>query len=190
LSETDVQTVLMSAKTPCDETLTQFGYDKTEHDGVYRSQNILLETIPLISLNELSNEPHNAFVKCFASRKKEKQKAFKLLKGASSLMTHQLEWFLAGLWKHWFSKSGENEMTVELTPEDIAEMGEMWGSTYLSTLKVEDVLPYFKPQEILAQFQPKEILSEIDHQQFLKALPLDEIEAYVKQEKMKKKSDK
>ncbi|MDM8558611.1 hypothetical protein QUF82_07220 [Thiotrichales bacterium HSG14] len=36
----------------------------------------------------------------------------------------------------------------------------------------------------------KEILSEMDHQQVLKALPLDEIEAYVKQEKMKKKSDK
>jgi hypothetical protein len=54
----------------------------------------------------------------------------------------------------------------------------------------KDVLLYFKPQDILAQFQPKEILSEIDHQQFLKALPLEGIEAYVKQEKMKKKSDK
>ncbi len=172
LSDVEVQTVLMSAKTPCSETLTKFGYEQTVHDGVYRSQNPLLKTIPLISLNELSNEPHNAFVKCFASRKKEKQKAFQLLKEARSLMTHQLEWFLSGLWKYWFSKKlGEDEMAVELTPDEVFEMGKMWGSTYLSTLKVEDVLPYFKLQDILAQFQ------------------LDEIEKYVNHEKMKPKSD-
>jgi hypothetical protein len=201
LTDAEVQTVLMSAKTPRSGTLTEFGYENTKLDGVYRSQNPLLKTIPLISLNELSNEPHNAFVKCFASRKKEKLKAFEQLREANSLMTHQLEWFLTGLWKYWFSKKlGEDEMTIELTPEEITEMGKMWGNSYLSTLKaedvlpyfestlkVEDVLPYFKPQEILAHFQPKDILSEMDHQQLLEALSTEEIEAYLNQKKKNSK---
>jgi hypothetical protein len=67
---------------------------------------------------------------------------------------------------------GNDEMTVELTPEKVFEMGKMWGSAYLSTLNVEEVLPYFKRQDILAQFQPVERLAGLEP---------ESIEDYLKQ---------
>lgn len=70
LTDKDVQTFIISAKQPQPETLTKWGYIGTEYSGVYKSQNPLLITIPLLSLNELSDEPHNAFIKCFASQQK------------------------------------------------------------------------------------------------------------------------
>ena len=76
----DVGTFLVSSKTPERETLRVFGYSRSDRTGVYRSENRLLKRISLILLNELSDEPHNAFLKCFASRKKEKASAFDSLR--------------------------------------------------------------------------------------------------------------
>ncbi len=60
IGDDEIQTVLMSSKTPHTSTLTKFGYTRTEHKGVYSSNNLILNTILFIDLNELSNEPHNA----------------------------------------------------------------------------------------------------------------------------------
>jgi hypothetical protein len=80
-----VQTVLLSAKTPWAETLEYLGYSQTEFAGVYRSQAPILDQVLLLSLNDLSNEPHNAWIKCFASKKKIKEKTLKQLKTSSRL---------------------------------------------------------------------------------------------------------
>jgi hypothetical protein len=76
LAEHEVGTFLVSSKTPEKETLRIFGYEMSGKPGVYRSENRLLKRISLILLNELSDTPHNAFLKCFASRKSEKASAF------------------------------------------------------------------------------------------------------------------
>jgi hypothetical protein len=68
LSKAQVQTFILSAKTPAAKTLRKFEYKLAEQSGVYRSDNVMLETLPLLVLNELRDEPHNAFVKSFASR--------------------------------------------------------------------------------------------------------------------------
>jgi len=66
-----------------------------------------LESLLLLILNELSEEPHNAYIKCFASRIREKRAAFRILKGQNAgPLSGKLLWFLQGLWKHWFSKGG------------------------------------------------------------------------------------
>jgi hypothetical protein len=80
LTDSDVQTVLLCAKPPQADHLTQYGYLKTSLPGVYQSQwHSWLPPVMLLSLNELSDAPHNACVKGFASRLTEKRKAFKVL---------------------------------------------------------------------------------------------------------------
>jgi hypothetical protein len=73
LAASRLQTVLLSAKKPEAKTLTSLGYEATEYPGVYRTQYPIIKNVLLLSLNELSNEPHNLWIKCFASRKKVKK---------------------------------------------------------------------------------------------------------------------
>jgi hypothetical protein len=127
----NIQTFVLSAQKPQQETFRQLGYEEAEHQGVYRSQSWLARKVVLLSLNGLSNEPHNAFVKCFASRQKEKQKAFNTLTrlGLNSFTT-QFQWFIAGLKTLLFSTKGE-KLKMEITPEDVMEMGKEWGEVFL-----------------------------------------------------------
>ncbi|MCP4110278.1 MAG: hypothetical protein GY749_32945, partial [Desulfobacteraceae bacterium] len=72
LDEDEAQIFLISSKTPRKAVLEKAGYYATDQKGVYKSSDFLLEAIPILVLNELSDEMHNAFIKCFASRKKAK----------------------------------------------------------------------------------------------------------------------
>jgi hypothetical protein len=165
LTRTEVQTVLVSAKTPQPATLKHLGYRATAWPGVYRSRKVLVQRIMLISLNELANLPHNAFFKCFASRRAEKRKAFATLKQASLVpwITTPLNWFLEGLWKYWFAitERGDETMQTELTPEQVTKMGkqwgEMWGEIFLSRLTIEERLAGVEPKEVLSHFAPEEL---------------------------------
>ncbi len=65
-------------------------------------------------------------------------------------------------------------MNTELTAEKVMELGKVWGETYLSLLA---------PEERLEGLDAKDIISTIDHQKILSELPLEEIEAYLKQQK-------
>jgi hypothetical protein len=177
LTAADVQTCLVSAKTPHADTLTEWGYVGTEFAGVYRSQERCLRQIMLLLLNELSAEPHNAFIKCFASRRSEKRKAFATL-GHSCLdfLTSKLEWFMAGLQKYWFSEIGEEFMKQQVTSEQMMELGKEWIDAYLAKLPVaerlaglstKERLVGLKPQEVLSQFDPAELedyLHQLKHQ--------------------------
>jgi hypothetical protein len=115
----------------------------------------------------------------FASQKAEKKKAFNLLRQTPlKLATTQLEYFLEGLWQHWFVLKGD-DMTIKLTSEQVTEMGKMWGDSFFARLTLDDVFTRFKREEILAQFNPKERLAG------LKSQELEELEDYIK--KLKKK---
>ncbi len=150
LTHQQIQPFILSAKKTQPRRLIKFGYKMSKHKGVYHSSHPLLKRIPLISLNELSNAPYNAWAKCFASQKNQKEEAFSLLRQHTfQYLTIELEWFLAGLYEYWFDKQGE-DMKRELTTERVIELGKIWGETYLSTLKTEDLLPYLKPEDVLA----------------------------------------
>ena len=85
--------------------------------------------MPLISLNELASERHNAYFKLFASRKVEREHAFKMLEREGlPLIPEPLESLLSGL----RLLKGEQEMR-ELTPEEVQELGRKWGKHYLSS---------------------------------------------------------
>jgi hypothetical protein len=164
LTDSDVQTVLLCAKQPQANHLTQYGYVKTSLPGVYQSQwPAWLPQVLLLSLNELSNAPHNAFVKCFASKLRAKRKAFEVLWDLMSTwgLSTPLTWLLNLLWRDWFpSPAGGNMKDEALEPINFAELHPDWKRLYLSSLPklpLADVLAQFQPEDVLAQFNPKDI---------------------------------
>jgi len=130
LSDREVQSFVMSSKTPRETVLNTFGYSLSDLPGVYRSDNPLLAEIPLLCLNEMRDEACNAFVKCFASQKKEKAAAFSVLKqqGLENLRA-QVQWLVHGLICYCFSEKGEHMETMELTPEKVMKMGKKWAGS-------------------------------------------------------------
>ena len=131
------------AKTPQAERLAAFGYEKTELPGVYRSPNIYVAHITLLALNELRDEPHNALVKAFASRSKEKAKAFRLLRRFWKLSA-ELLLLLKILQAVWALPEGAT-MSEILTPERVLELGQEWKRLLLSDLPPEELDAYVNP---------------------------------------------
>jgi len=195
LKATDVQTVLISAKTPQAATLTEWGYvAATNLPGVYRSHERSLRLITLLSLNDLSAEPHNAFVKTFASRRQQKREAFATMKRTGlSWLTAKLQWFLAGLQTYWFSTdTGEDFMKQQLTPEKVMALGEEWILACLATLPVEKRLEFMgltaqerlaglPASERLAGLPASELVAKLSVQERLAGLTPAEIENYLRQ---------
>jgi len=171
-----VQSFLLSARKPQKSTLKKLGYKNTNIPGVYRSSFRLIREVVLLSLNDLANQPHNAFVKCFASHRDEKEKAFELLEqsGLLNSLANPLRWFVSGLKGYWFTLKGE-EMDIEMTAEQIADLGKRWGNAYLSSLPVDELLNHYDRQKILAQFKPQEILSQFKPQEILAELKPEDI---------------
>jgi len=98
------------------------------------------------------------------------------------LFSMKLVWFLQGLWKHWFSKGGA-PMKQELTPEQVMEMGKMWGDVYLSTLSPEDFVKAAGTENIVKTVGTENIVKVIG---LLKGMSVKEIEAYLRKRKKKK----
>jgi hypothetical protein len=121
LTDKEVQLFVVSVQTPSQETRDKFGYQNTRFSGVYDSQAFPFTEARLISLNELSAEPHNAAFKCFASLKKERQQALEVLKQSRpNLMPAQLDLLLSEL------SIVEGEYT-NFTPEQVLKMGKGFG---------------------------------------------------------------
>ena len=194
LKDEDVELFVISAKTPRQAFRTLLQYEEAEAPGVYRSTIPLLQRIHLICLNQLQPEPHNAFIKCFASRPNEKRKAFSLIRRELlSALSTQLYWFITGLWEHWFKK-GKGEMREPLTTEEVLEMGKMWGDTLFAVVPPEEVFSHYKPEEVFSHYKPEEVFSHYKPEEaarfykpeeLLSGLPLEKIEAYLRSVKSK-----
>ena len=201
LQPTDVQIFVLCAKTPQPKRLVELGYVQTEDEGVYRSANAYVRDIPLLILNKLRDEPHNAFVKCFASRKSAKGAAFKTLTQGDFVRLPGLLWvFLIGLRRLWAVTEGADLMNETLTPERVLEMGEQWQKRLLAQMSVEErlaglrpkevlaqytpeeVLAQYTPEEVLAQYTPEEVLAQYTPEEVLAELPLERIEAWLQQQ--------
>jgi len=177
LRHDEVQAVLISSKTPRKDILRQFGYESDCHAGVYTSRHCLTETVMLLCLNEISDEEHNAWIKCFASRKNEKQSAFgrMKLKGWSSLSARMAR-LMGGLLNIWFKK-GADIMKLELTPEAVEELGREWKDVIISSLRPEDIdkiLSGLKPEKRLEGLRPEERLSGLRPEERLSGLRPEE----------------
>ena len=195
LKPDQVQSFLISAKTPRRYVLRQFGYEADRQPGVYRSRGCLTDAVMLLCLNEIADEEHNAWIKCFAARKKEKQSAFGIMKqkGWASLSA-RMGRLLGGLLNIWFKKGAD--MKLELTPEAVEELGREWKDVIISSLRPEerlaglrpeDVIPLFKPEDVLSRFRPEERLAGLRPEDVLSRFRPEEIEACLKKFRVRKK---
>ncbi len=189
LKDEQVQTFLVTGIKPQQDTRKPYGYDNMLYPGVYHSQHQLEKRIQLISLNELADKPYNAVFKLFATHQKEKQKAFELLKQSRDIssLPKELKPLLLGL-----LYIGEQDMTPEMTPERVREVGKIWGKAYLSGLtpeerfiglKPEERFIGLKPEERFIGLNPEERFIGLKPEERLAGLSVEEIEAYLKQQK-------
>ena len=69
----------VSSKTPQGQILNDYGYAGTDIKGVLKSDIRAFNHFPLLILNDLPLDYHNALIKAFASRKVQRDRASKLL---------------------------------------------------------------------------------------------------------------
>ncbi len=174
MKDHEVQTFLVSSKTPGKATLEQIEYFPTDQKGICRSNNYLITSIPLLCLNDLPNHTHNAFIKLFASRRKVKLSAFDTLKqqGLYSFGS-QLKWVVEGLMNFWFVIKGD-DMKAELTSEKVVEFGKMFEDAVISGMSPKEILSKCDKEKfedaVISGMSPKEILSKCDKKKLLNEL--------------------
>ena len=185
LQRHQLQSVVVSAKTPRRATLTELGYELDGHPGVYRSRYALVKHILLLVSNDLNDTPHNAPIQCFASRAAIKQHALKQLQEETRMSAStKLRWFLDGL-LYWLLKKGGSAMAEKftVTPEDITNLGKQLIDQLLSTMSMEDRLRSVPMEDRLRGVPMEDRLRGVPHQDMLKQLSPEEIEHYLQQQK-------
>lgn len=134
-------------------------------------------------MNELSNEPHNAFFKCFASRKKEREAAFATMERLAIWNWSEELWATVnGLHTVFQQLEGGAMKQTALTPEYLCKLGEGIREQILASLSPEQRLAGLSPKEILGQVPPEQLLAELPPEQRLAGLDRATIEAYLQQQ--------
>lgn len=189
LPDEAIATFLISARQPRKAMLKEFHYTATKTPGVYRSRNPLLSGILLLSLNELADTPHNAFIKTFATQEQAKERAFTILQ--EEYQSHQLSdpiaYYLSGLLRYWSLERGIEMSTIELTPEKIKTLGREWLEFTLKVLPPDEILSYYSLEDRLAGLRPEDRLAGLRPEDRLAGLSAEEIEAYLRKLKQQKK---
>ncbi len=182
-----LQTFLVTSKTPHAKTLKIWDFVSTDIPGIYRSYNVALQRITLMDLNQLADTPHNIPYKCFASRQKEYEKAFYQLDQSKHEWPRAMILILNGLRRllsiRWRKEDMLNLRTEELHQEGLIEEGKRW----IKHLPPEDRLDGLSPQSRLKGLSLDEIelavtnhLSEMPVETILKHFDPEEIERYLK----------
>ena len=160
--KSDLKCFLVSSKTPRKSTLKRFQYHKTIYPGVFKSKCSICALFPIISLNDLSDAPHNILFKLFASKKKETINATNKVKySLYNQLPESLRDFLVDYIKHCLIK-GENNMDyLNLTQEERKKLRQEWLSMYTT----EEILASRSPSEILSNFSTEQIIANLssDH---------------------------
>ncbi len=180
-----VESFILCSKTPRPKLLKDYGYRPTEWAGVYQSGNILLEHVKILVLNDLSNDPHNAFVKCFASRIEVVQLAFKVLDLGN--WSRKLWGFLLGLQNSLIKKGvimTRIKKIKEITPEDVMDLGERIFEAMLASMPTKEVLSRYKAEEVLAQYKPEERLLGLKSEEVLSRYKFEEVLSRYKPEEV------
>ena len=152
LAGEEVSIFVLLAKTPSAERLAAFGYEATEQAGVYKSKQAVVGHIPLLILNGLSDAPHNAYVKAFASRRAEKAKAFSAIRTQPDISDELLTYFEV-LRTVWSLPEGV-AMDETLTPERVLEIGREWKRILIQHTppdEMDEMLPVEYKQHFIDQ---------------------------------------
>lgn len=140
LKKGNTQIFVLCARTPQSERLAELEYVESDVKGVYISRSIYAAHVPLILLNEIEDAPHNAFVKAFASRKRQKTAAFRTLREFGNLSTKLLSMF--EVLRVIEALPEDVKMTELLTPERVLEFTEELRKALLTHLPVDELETY------------------------------------------------
>ena len=58
-------------------------------------------------------------------------------------------------------------MKIEVTPEDVTELGKQFGNIWLANLTMDDVLARFESREVLSHFKPVDRLAGLEPKEVL-----------------------
>jgi len=126
LGDRDLQTYIVSAKTPKKENMKRWGYTMGHYPGVYGSDIPVFRRVRLLLLNELRDTPYNNYFRLFASRKKIRESAFEF-----AAQEHKRELPLSGneIWTVLFAlqrayELGGIKMSNTVTIDTLLEYGD------------------------------------------------------------------
>jgi len=203
----NVRAFIASSKSPQDRVLEQINFEKSDIKGVYRSKDILLKPIQLISLNDLSEAHYNLWIKLFSSKATQKYSVLKKLisLGLKKFGRELLIIFIKIL--NFWNDTGE--LTMEQIRQkvlyDTGNLNDKEISTFLSLFKPEDVFRQYRPEErlrglkpeevfkqyrpedVLKQYRPEDRLRGLKPEERLKGLDFKTIETYLAKAKKQKK---
>ena len=131
----------------------------------------------ILLLNELEPTPHNAPLKCFATRRQQQIKAFAAVRDSGFInISRHIGQLIDGLWRIFMA---EALYTEDLTPEKVMAMGREWidaildatpPEEYLNRHKPDEILSHYKPDEVLSHYKPDEVLSHYKPEQLVSVL--------------------
>ena len=131
----------------------------------------------ILVLNDLSDAPHNLFIKCFASRQKEKERAFKkLFESDWKQLSGSLPQIFMGMLSIYDSaQEGKDMMEYELTPEKVMEIGKGFEDAFLACLPIDKRLKGLKPEERVAGLRPEERVAGLKPEERIAGLKPEDI---------------
>ena len=174
LKADDLQTYVVSAKTPDASFLNRLGYRCIDKPGVYVTTQPILERIVILVLNELRDEPHNEFRRLFASRQRIRKQT---MEGVAQ--RHFTEWsdefwaIIFGLQKVYELESGP--MNKELTVDDVIEIGDKIRKSVIASASPEDRLAGLALEDRLAGLALEDRLAGLTPEERLTGLAPDEM---------------
>ena len=169
----ELQTYVVSAQTPRKALLNRLGY-RGEQPGVYITSVPILEKVVLLVLNELSDEPHNEFLRLFASRQTvRKQTIDDVLQQPSPSWPDSFWAVFFGLQRIY--QLEDTAVKREMTVEDVMEIGAELRRQAIVSASPEERLAGLAPEERLAGLAPEERLAGLAPEEM--AALMEQIEA-------------
>jgi hypothetical protein len=150
LTRTRLQSVILSAQTPQGDLLDRFGFKPVGSPGVYEcKESPWCGKIRLIALNELADTPHNAPLKCFASRRSERRKAFETIKRTGLFrVSSGLSSFLVALWRLMMKDALNSPEMEGMTPDHVMALGKEWFEFMVETTSDEELFRLPKVEQL------------------------------------------
>ncbi|MCP4347247.1 MAG: hypothetical protein GY795_17180 [Desulfobacterales bacterium] len=153
LKNHQLQAFLVSSKTPAESTLREFGYFSETQAGIRQSSHSPMKLVSLISLNDLPDEPHNAFVKLFATKSGQRLSAMRRFRKAGTELPEYMRSYIGKFLEILKGDTGMGNIEFELTSEERKEM-----ALFVKTeLTMDEILENFTTEQILDRFTPEQI---------------------------------
>ncbi|MBF0201305.1 MAG: hypothetical protein HQK66_08330 [Desulfamplus sp.] len=181
-----IQTFILSSKTPDKKLRKMVGFKDEIKPGVFKSSHAVIDSVQLISINDLSDEPHNLYIKCFASKKGVREKSFnKLFDCKKETLTSDVIYVITGLFNIFAKKIKGAEIMQETsgyTTEEIMGMGKEICEALLNVYSLDDILKKYKPEEVFANYKPEEVFANYKPEEVLANYKPEEVLANYKPE--------